>query len=198
MLRQADVNVFVPSRQRSSGMAALIVGDIDHARDAAPGESARAGQRRSRRLHGRLFRADGRTDAAPGIRQADRRPRCRAGRRQHDGRRPVPARASMRGASYRARTSRSHARVGYHQPCHLASARRRHARARAAAERSRARRRVHQPRLLGHGRHLRARSRSLLDLAPRRPRTAEAAPRRRHRDRRRPNAAPAGSRWSRG
>jgi len=35
VLRQADVNVFVPSRQRSSGMAALIVGDIDHARDQA-------------------------------------------------------------------------------------------------------------------------------------------------------------------
>jgi FAD/FMN-containing dehydrogenase/Fe-S oxidoreductase len=35
VLRQAGVNVLVPSRQRSSGMAALIVGDIDHARDQA-------------------------------------------------------------------------------------------------------------------------------------------------------------------
>jgi len=35
VLRQADVNVFVPSRQHSSGMAALIVGDIDYARDQA-------------------------------------------------------------------------------------------------------------------------------------------------------------------
>jgi FAD/FMN-containing dehydrogenase/Fe-S oxidoreductase len=35
VLRQAGVNVFVPSRQRSSGMAALIVGDVDHARDQA-------------------------------------------------------------------------------------------------------------------------------------------------------------------
>jgi FAD/FMN-containing dehydrogenase/Fe-S oxidoreductase len=35
VLRQAGVNVFVPSRQRSSGMAALVVGDIDHARDQA-------------------------------------------------------------------------------------------------------------------------------------------------------------------
>jgi Fe-S oxidoreductase len=32
VLRQADVNVYVPTRQRSSGMAALIVGDVDHAR----------------------------------------------------------------------------------------------------------------------------------------------------------------------
>jgi FAD/FMN-containing dehydrogenase/Fe-S oxidoreductase len=35
VLRHAEVNVFVPSRQRSSGMAALIVGDVDHAREAA-------------------------------------------------------------------------------------------------------------------------------------------------------------------
>ena len=35
VLHHAEVNVFVPSRQRSSGMAALIVGDVDHAREAA-------------------------------------------------------------------------------------------------------------------------------------------------------------------
>ncbi len=35
VLQQADVNVFVPPRQRSCGMASLIVGDIDHARDLA-------------------------------------------------------------------------------------------------------------------------------------------------------------------
>ncbi len=35
VLRQAEVNVFVPPRQRSSGMAPLIVGDIDYARDLA-------------------------------------------------------------------------------------------------------------------------------------------------------------------
>jgi len=35
VLRHAEVNVFVPARQRSSGMAALIVGDIDHARERA-------------------------------------------------------------------------------------------------------------------------------------------------------------------
>jgi FAD/FMN-containing dehydrogenase/Fe-S oxidoreductase len=35
VLQQAGVNVFVPSRQRSSGMASLVVGDIDHARDLA-------------------------------------------------------------------------------------------------------------------------------------------------------------------
>ncbi len=35
VLQQAGVNVFVPSRQRSSGMASLIVGDVDYARDQA-------------------------------------------------------------------------------------------------------------------------------------------------------------------
>ncbi len=35
VLRHAEVNVFVPSRQRSSGMAALLVGDVEHAREAA-------------------------------------------------------------------------------------------------------------------------------------------------------------------
>ena len=35
VLRHAGVNVFVPPRQRSSGMASLIVGDVDHAREHA-------------------------------------------------------------------------------------------------------------------------------------------------------------------
>ncbi len=35
ILRHAGVNVYVPSRQRSSGMASLVVGDIDHAREQA-------------------------------------------------------------------------------------------------------------------------------------------------------------------
>ena len=35
VLHHAQVNVFVPSQQRSSGMAALVVGDIDQARDRA-------------------------------------------------------------------------------------------------------------------------------------------------------------------
>jgi len=35
VLHHAEVNVFVPPRQRSSGMAPLIVGDIDYARDLA-------------------------------------------------------------------------------------------------------------------------------------------------------------------
>ena len=35
VLREAEVNVHVPLRQRGSGMAALIVGDIDHAREQA-------------------------------------------------------------------------------------------------------------------------------------------------------------------
>jgi FAD/FMN-containing dehydrogenase/Fe-S oxidoreductase len=35
VLQQAQVNVFVPTRQRSSGIAPLFVGDIDYARDLA-------------------------------------------------------------------------------------------------------------------------------------------------------------------
>jgi FAD/FMN-containing dehydrogenase/Fe-S oxidoreductase len=35
VLRQAGVNVYVPRRQRGSGMAALVVGDLDHARELA-------------------------------------------------------------------------------------------------------------------------------------------------------------------
>src|SRR5262249_34135698 len=35
VLRHAEVNVFVPSQQRGSGMAALVVGDLDSARDHA-------------------------------------------------------------------------------------------------------------------------------------------------------------------
>ncbi|MGO9601308.1 MAG: FAD-binding and (Fe-S)-binding domain-containing protein [Isosphaeraceae bacterium] len=35
VLHQAQVNVFVPTRQRSSGMAPYIVGDVDYARDLA-------------------------------------------------------------------------------------------------------------------------------------------------------------------
>ena len=35
VLRQAGVNVHVPRRQRGSGMASLVVGDIDHAREQA-------------------------------------------------------------------------------------------------------------------------------------------------------------------
>ncbi len=35
VLRQAGVNVYVPKRQRGSGMSALVVGDLDHARELA-------------------------------------------------------------------------------------------------------------------------------------------------------------------
>jgi Fe-S oxidoreductase len=35
VLRHAGVNVYVPVQQRSSGMASLVVGDIDHARELA-------------------------------------------------------------------------------------------------------------------------------------------------------------------
>ena len=35
VLHQAGVNVFVPPRQRGSGMPALVIGDVDHARDIA-------------------------------------------------------------------------------------------------------------------------------------------------------------------
>ncbi|AMV37412.1 FAD-binding and (Fe-S)-binding domain-containing protein [Planctomyces sp. SH-PL62] len=35
VLQQAEVNVYVPPSQRSSGMAPLVVGDVDHARELA-------------------------------------------------------------------------------------------------------------------------------------------------------------------
>jgi Fe-S oxidoreductase len=35
VLRQAGVNVYVPPRQRDSGMPALVAGDVDHARELA-------------------------------------------------------------------------------------------------------------------------------------------------------------------
>ncbi|HMB04613.1 MAG TPA: FAD-linked oxidase C-terminal domain-containing protein, partial [Isosphaeraceae bacterium] len=35
VLRQAEVNVYVPTAQRGSGMPALVAGDVDHARDLA-------------------------------------------------------------------------------------------------------------------------------------------------------------------
>ncbi|WP_165248155.1 FAD-binding and (Fe-S)-binding domain-containing protein [Paludisphaera soli] len=35
VLQQAEVNVYVPASQRSSGMAPLVVGDVDHARELA-------------------------------------------------------------------------------------------------------------------------------------------------------------------
>jgi FAD/FMN-containing dehydrogenase/Fe-S oxidoreductase len=35
VLRNAGVNVYVPARQRASGMSYLVVGDIEHARDSA-------------------------------------------------------------------------------------------------------------------------------------------------------------------
>jgi FAD/FMN-containing dehydrogenase/Fe-S oxidoreductase len=35
VLHQAEVNVYVPIRQRGSGMPALVTGDVDHARDLA-------------------------------------------------------------------------------------------------------------------------------------------------------------------
>jgi Fe-S oxidoreductase len=35
VLRHAGVNVYVPVQQRSSGMASLVVGDVDHARELA-------------------------------------------------------------------------------------------------------------------------------------------------------------------
>ena len=63
VLHQAEVNVYVPHRQRGSGMAALIVGDVDHARDQALANLPRPGQRGPRRLHRRLFRADRRSHA---------------------------------------------------------------------------------------------------------------------------------------
>ena len=182
VLRHAEVNVFVPSRQRSSGMAALIVGDVDHAREAALANL---------RVLANAVR-DGYTvvcsepTAALMLRQEyvklteDLDAELVAANTMDVGQyllgleRAGPASAP-------ARAARRPRRLSSALPS--ASDRRRHAGARAAAKRSLARRRVHQPRLLGNGGNLRALPRSLLDVAPRRPRADEAAARRRHRDR---------------
>ena len=118
VLHQAEVNVFVPSRQRSSGMAALIVGDIDYARDHGPGNL---------RVLGNAVR-DGYTvvcsepTAALMLRQE-------YVKLTEDLDAELVAANTMDLGQYLAGLDRAgqlprpheplHARVGYHQPCHL-------------------------------------------------------------------------------
>ena len=183
VLHQAEVNVYVPHRQRSSGMAALIVGDVDHARDQALANL---------RVLANAVR-DGYTvvcsepTAALMLREEyvklteDLDAELVAANTMDVGQYLLGLDA--RGQLPRPREP-LHARVGYHQPCHLRALDVGNPGLELLRNVLGARRRVHQPRLLGHGGHLRAGSRSLLDLASGRPRSAQAAARRRHRDRR--------------
>jgi len=118
VLHQAGVNVYVPTGQRSSGMAPLIVGDVDHARDLAL---------RNLRLLGNAVR-DGYTvvcsepTAALMIRQE-------YVKLTDDLDAELVARSTMdlgeylMGLDARGQLPTPHepvrARVGYHQPCHL-------------------------------------------------------------------------------
>jgi Fe-S oxidoreductase len=118
VLHQAGVNVYVPTGQRSSGMAPLIVGDVDHARDLAL---------RNLRLLGNAVR-DGYTvvcsepTAALMIRQE-------YVKLTDDLDAELVARSTMDLGEYlvgldaRGQLPAPHepvrARVGYHQPCHL-------------------------------------------------------------------------------
>ncbi|QEH35779.1 Anaerobic glycerol-3-phosphate dehydrogenase subunit C [Aquisphaera giovannonii] len=118
VLRRAEVNVFVPPRQRSSGMAPLIVGDVDYARDLAVsnlrvlGNAVRDGytivcseptaalmiRHEYVKLTGDLdaeLVAQNTMDLGQYLRGLDAR-----------GQLPTPS-------------DPLHARVGYHQPCHL-------------------------------------------------------------------------------
>jgi FAD/FMN-containing dehydrogenase/Fe-S oxidoreductase len=118
VLQQAQVNVFVPPRQKSSGMAPLIAGDIDYARDIALSNL---------RVLGDAVR-DGYTvvcsepTAALMLRQEyvkltdDLDAELVAGNTMDLGQ-------YLAGLDARGQLPRPHeplhARVGYHQPCHL-------------------------------------------------------------------------------
>ena len=119
VLHQAGVNVFVPPGQRGSGMPALVVGDIDYARDLALANL---------RVLGNAVR-DGYTvvcsepTAALMLRQeylklTDDLDAALVAENTMDVGQYL-AGLDARGASCPGPTSRSHARVGYHQPCHL-------------------------------------------------------------------------------
>ncbi len=119
------------------------------------GEPPRPEQRRPRRLHDRLLRADRRPDAPAGSPPADRRPRRRARRREHDGRGRSTSRGWTPAAALPRPTCRLHAKVGYHQPCHLRALDVGTPGSRPDPPDPGAGRRVHRPRLLGHGRDVR-------------------------------------------
>ncbi len=101
VLHQAGVNVYVPARQRGSGMPALVVGDVEYARDLALANL---------KILGNAVR-DGYTvvcsepTAALALRQEYLKLTddldAALGRREHPRRRPVPRPASTSGASSR-------------------------------------------------------------------------------------------------
>ncbi len=118
VLKQAGVNVFVPRHQRGSGMAALVAGDLDHARELATsnlrvlGNAVRDGytivcSEPTATLMLRDEYAKLTDDLDAGLVAANTMDvgQYLAGL-QARGQLPEP-------------TQPLHARVGYHQPCHL-------------------------------------------------------------------------------
>ena len=185
-----------PHRQRSSGLAALLVGDVDHARDQALANL---------RVLANAVR-DGYTvvcsepTAALMLREE-------YVKLTEDLDAELVAANTMDVGQYLlgldARGQLPRPRAPLARPRRLSPTvsssrlQRRQSGSRAVAQRSGAGRRIHQPRLLGHGGHLRPGSRSVPDVASRRSRTAQAASRRRYRDRRhrmRPMPDPDGAR----
>ena len=197
VLRQAGVNVHVPRRQKGSGMAALVAGDLEHARELAVanlrvlGDAVRDGytvvcseptatlmiQREYLKLTDNLdagLVAENTMDVGP----VPRRPR-RPG--------PAPrAQASPPGPG----------RLPPTLPSPLP--RSRDPRPRPDPRHPRARRRVHRPRLLRNGRHLRDGPGQLPDLPQGRPRPPQTPPGTTTSRSEPPSAGPAGCRWSKG
>ena len=177
VLRHAGVNIFVPTRQRSSGMAALIVGDIDHARDQALVNL---------RLLASAVR-DGYTVVCsePTAALMIKHEYIKL---TEDLDAQLVAANTMDVGQYllglSARGQLPHPRETPERPRRLSRAlplagtRSWQAGSRPAEECPLARRRVHQPRLLRHGRHLRPGTRPLLDVAASWTRLAQTPPRR--------------------
>ena len=118
VLQQAGVNVFVPRRQRGSGMAALVAGDLDNARDLAAsnlralGNAVRDGftvvcsePTATLMLRHEYLKLTDDLDAGLVAANTMDVGQYLAGL-QTRGQFPLP-------------THPLHARVGYHQPCHL-------------------------------------------------------------------------------
>ncbi len=182
VLRQAGVNVHVPKRQRGSGMAALVAGDLDHARDLAQanlralGDSVRDGYTvvcseptAALMLRHEYLKLTDDLDAK------------------------LVAENTMDVGQYLAGLSEPGPAAGP-QACPPGPGRlppalpppgpgSRHPGPRPDPDDSRARRRVHRPRLLGDGRHLRHGHRELPDIAAGWSRPAQPPPGRRDRAR---------------
>ncbi len=118
VLRQAGVNVHVPKRQRGSGMAALVAGDLDHARELAQanlralGDSVRDGYTvvcseptAALMLRHEYLKLTDDLDARLVAENTMDVGQYLAGLSER-GQLPAPKHPL-------------HARVGYHQPCHL-------------------------------------------------------------------------------